>query len=391
MRIFVKSLCIIFSLILFTGCSTTRNIKQKPISRPTTHFVQSSFNDLDGWDNAMHEKSFSAFLRSCKKIQNKKNISGKKVGENLTEWKNVCTIALNFSKTLGDLNHLKGHKLGEARFLIKKFFQQNFIPYKVGMSNHGRNLTFNSKFTGYYEIELQGSRRKHLDFKHPIHMPLPNLKQMKGTHKLKRRSINNGSLDKHGLEIAWVNDMPKLYFMHIQGTGVVRLKEGGEISLVSSGSNGLSFKPLPSEYLGSSVNIMNKLRINGKKGHQDMDKNDSYMFFKPRNEMHAVGAQNVMLTPECSAAIDSKIYPYGVPIWVDAKMPYIKGYTNGEKYRRMFIAQDKGGAIQGGGRLDLFFGRGKRAENVSSGLNVFGNMHVLFPKKISIPAVFDSR
>ena len=136
---------------------------------------------------------------------------------------------------------------------------------------------------------------------------------------------------------------------------------------------------------------MNKLRINGKKGHQDMEKNDSYMFFKPRKEMHAVGAQNVMLTPECSAAIDSKIYPYGVPIWVDAKMPYIKGYTNGENYRRMFIAQDKGGAIQGGGRLDLFFGRGKRAENVSSGLNVFGNMHVLFPKKISIPAVFDSR
>ncbi len=391
MSLFVKTFYIIFLLICLTGCSTTKTIKQKSILRPTTHFIQSSFKGLDGWDVATHEKSFSAFLRSCKKIQAKKSISNTKVGENLTEWKNVCGRATKLSATLGDINNLKGSKLREGRWLIKLFFQQNFIPYKVGMSNHGHNLTFNSRFTGYYEIELQGSMKKHKDFQHPIHKPPVNLRQAKGSHHLKRSSINKGSLHQHRLEIAWVNDMPRLYFMHIQGTGVVKLKEGGEISLVSSGSNGFSFKALPSEYLGSALNIMNKLRKNGKKGHEDMDKNDSYMFFQPRKEIHAVGAQNVMLTPEYSAAIDSAIYPYGVPIWVEIKMPYIKGYTKGESYKRLFIGQDRGGVIKGGGRVDLFFGRSKRAENVASNLHAFGNMYVLFPKKLSIPSIFDTR
>jgi membrane-bound lytic murein transglycosylase A len=391
MNLFVKGFYTIFLLICFTGCSTTKVAKPKPIPRPTTHFVQSSFENLDGWDIAMHEKSFSAFLRSCHKIQQKKATTNTNVGEDLREWQNTCSRAIKISKTLGDLNHLKGAKLRDSREIIKIFFQNNFIPYKVGMSNHGRNLTFNSRFTGYYEIELHGSKKRHKEFQHPIHKPPANLKRIKGSHHLKRSSINKGSLHKHKLEIAWVNDMPRLYFMHIQGTGVVRLKEGGEISLMSSGSNGFSFKSLPSEYLGSTINVMHKLRKNGQKGHEDMDKNDSYMFFQQRKETHAVGAQNVMLTPEYSAAIDSSIYPYGIPIWVEIKMPYIKGYTKGESYKRLFIGQDRGGAIKGGGRVDLFFGRGKRAENVASSLHTLGNMYVLFPKQLSIPSIFDTR
>ena len=41
-------------------------------------------------------------------------------------------------------------------------------------------------------------------------------------------------------------------------------------------------------------------------------------------------------------------------------------------------------AIQGGGRLDLFWGRGRRTESVVD-FNSLGNMYVLFPKNIIIP------
>jgi membrane-bound lytic murein transglycosylase A len=388
MRKFVKYLYIILSTIAFTGCSTTTE-KHKPISTPTTHFVTASFEEFEGWEHDMHEKSFQAFVRSCSKIINKKSVSNQKVGENLGAWKSVCKSALHLSKSLGDLNNLKGAKLAKARHDIRYFFERHFTPYKVGMSNHGRSLTFNARITGYYEIELQGTRYKHRDFPHPIHKPPSNLKQLKGCHAIKRSAINSGSLDKHKLEIAWVNDMSKLYFMHIQGTGVIRLKEGGEMPLVWGGENGFSFKALPAEYVGSSINVMNKLRKNGKKGHQDMNRNDSYIFFKGRTEQHPVGAQAVMLTPERSAAIDSRIYPYGVPIWIETRLPKVQGHSNGERYRRLLIGQDRGGAIKGGGRIDLFFGRGKRAENIGSGLNVPADMYVLFPKGISIPKIFD--
>ncbi len=388
MKGFVKYLYIILSTIIFAGCSTTAK-KNKQISTPTTHFVPSSFEEFEGWEHDAHEKSFPAFVRSCNKILNRKSVSNKKVGENLEKWQKVCKSALHLSKSLGDLSNLKGARLAKARHDIRYFFERQFVPYKIGMSNHGRSLTFNAKITGYYEIELQGTRNKHRDFPYPIHKPPSNLNQLKGCHVIRRAAINDGSLDRHKLEIAWVNDMPRLYFMHIQGAGVIKLKEGGEMPLVCGGENGFSFKTLPSEYRGSSINVMNKLRKNGHKGHHDMNKNDSYIFFKGRKEQYPVGAQAVMLTPERSAAIDSRIYPYGVPIWIETRLPKVKGYSNGEKYRRLLIAQDRGGAIKGGGRLDLFFGRSKRAENIASNSNVPADMYVLFPKEISVPKTFD--
>jgi membrane-bound lytic murein transglycosylase A len=235
----------------------------------------------------------------------------------------------------------------------------------------------------------KNTRKKNNKFPYPVYEAPHNLKQLKGSHVLKRSAINNGSLKNKGLEIAWVNDMPRLYFLHIQGSGVIKLREGGEIPLVSHEMNGFSFKALPDCYKGSTLNVIKQLHANGAKGHHDMNNNHSYIFFKKRKEPGAVGSQNVQLAPERSAAIDSRIYPYGLPIWLNAKMPFVEGYASGEKYSRLIIAQDRGGAIKGGARLDLFWGRGRRAEHIASSFNVLGSMYVLYPRTIKIPARFD--
>ncbi len=388
MRNFKNLLHVILTnlLLLLTGCSSAP--KKKPISIKTTHFVEGAFQELNGWEQDHHEKSFNAFTRSCSKILKRKSATNK-IGDDLNKWKNVCRSAMNLSKFIGNIEDVQGPKLRKIRHLSKEFFEGHFKPYKVGMSDHGRNLTFNAHFTGYYEIELQGTRRRDPKFPYPIYSPPKNLCQLKGSSGITRKAINNGALKGKGLEIAWVNDLTRVYFLQIQGTGTIKLKEGGTIPLVWAGENGYRFKALPKKYLGSTLNVMKQLRANGKKSFDDMNLNQSYIFFKERKEPFSVGAQVVMLTPERSAAIDSRIYPYGTPIWIEAKLPHIKGYSKGEKYNRMVIGQDRGGAIKGAGRLDLFFGRGRRAESVSGAFNVLGDMYVLYPKGIRLPNIFE--
>lgn len=385
--IFIGRILVICLMILLSGCSSTKPVK-KPVSIKTTHFVEGAFSELDGWEKDHHEKSFNAFVRSCNKIVKRKKGSDK-AGDDLPKWKSVCKSAIGLSQSIGDIDNLKGSKLSRARHLSKAFFEKNFKPYKIGMSDRGRNLTFNARFTGYYEMELQGTRRKDPKFPYPIYSPPKDLCRLKGSSSITRKSINKGFLNGKNLEIAWVNDMPRLYFLQIQGTGTIRLKEGGDLKLVWGGENGYKFKPLPKEYIGSTLHVMKQLRANGQKGFDDMDLNQSYIFFKERKEPFPVGAQAVMLTPERSAAIDSRIYPYGIPIWIEAKLPFVKGYSKGEKFNRMLIGQDRGGAIKGGGRLDLFFGRGRHAESVGGAFNVLGDMYVLYPKDIRLPEKFN--
>lgn len=383
-RLFIVLLLLVF----IAGCSSTssRPSLKRHSSIETTHFVKSEFSALDGWEKDRHEKSFPAFIKSCHKIINRKTNTNK-AGDDLVKWQQVCRAALNLSHSLGDTTKLSGSPLRTARLLIKQFFESHFTPYRIGMSDRGKNLTFNARFTGYYEIELHGTRKKHPHFPYPIHSPPIDLHVRKGCPTLTRKSIHNGSLSGKNLEIAWVNDAQRLYFLHIQGNGIVKLKEGGTLPLVWAGSNGFKFKPLPQEYVGSTLQVMKQLSADTQ-GFDAMNTNHSYIFFKSRKEPHPVGAQAVMLTPERSAALDSQIYPYGVPIWIETNLPRVDGFKGG-RYHRLVIGQDRGGAIKGGGRLDIFFGRGRHAEKVAGGFNALGKMYVLYPKGVKVQSIFN--
>jgi membrane-bound lytic murein transglycosylase A len=373
---------VLLLLLLISGCSTSPSKKSKPIPLGTTHLQPVTFADLSGWDLDHHEEALASFAKSCNKILKKKN-QDKKLGSNLDPWKKVCRIALTIP------SHGKGTNLKKARNISRNFFEQYFQPYLLGASNHGRNFTNQALVTGYYEIELQGSLKPSPHCPHPILLPPKNLKKNHGSHHLKRSEIHKGSLKGKGLEFAWVKDLPRLYFMQIQGTGVVKLQEGGEMGLVWAGQNGFKFKGLPEKYRGSTLELMHQLRMEPDQGKGIMECNESYIFFQPRKEQHPVGSSNVILTPERSLALDSAIYPYGVPFWLDIKLPRIRGYSKETAYKRLIIGQDRGGAIKGGARFDLFLGRGRRAENLASGLRSDGRAFVLFPKEIKIPRTFE--
>ena len=50
--------------------------------------------------------------------------------------------------------------------------------------------------------------------------------------------IEGGALAGRGLELVWVDDAADAFFLHIQGSGRVRLADGGEIRVGYAGANG---------------------------------------------------------------------------------------------------------------------------------------------------------
>lgn len=384
-KIFLKykraSILFLLFVILssINGCTYCKTHK-KP---RTAHFQEISFNNIEMWVYDDHNAALKTFQKSCQAIMKKqahKNISSKtKLGGHCHIWQNICRKAISIP-TNGN---------GEAARL---FFENNFKVYKV-MNEKNKAV---GKFTGYYEIEMNGSRVKTKQYKHPVYKLPPNICQLKGKNSLKHSAINRGSLNGKKLEIAWVDNKARLFFMHIQGSGVIKLPNKTEMKVGYAGENGFPytaigpyFKEYTTNHIGSAVDMINWLHKNPKIGQQIMEKNESYVFFQERPHTYdgPIGAQGIPLTRERSVALDSGIFPYGMPLWIETKLPNTS-HMPSRDFHRLMIAQDTGGAIKGAVRADIFFGRGSRAEELAGYMSNNGVYYALFPNGVDIPSVY---
>ncbi|MEM7356143.1 MAG: MltA domain-containing protein, partial [Acidobacteriota bacterium] len=118
--------------------------------------------------------------------------------------------------------------------------------------------------TGYYVPVIEGSRRRRPGYDVPVYGPPGNLirvdlglfsdrwKGMRTAGRLvgnrllpypDRREIRrSGTL--RGREIAWARDRVDLFFIEIQGSGVLRLPDGGEMRIGYAGSNGREYRSI---------------------------------------------------------------------------------------------------------------------------------------------------
>jgi membrane-bound lytic murein transglycosylase A len=83
----------------------------------------------------------------------------------------------------------------------------------------------------------------------------------------------------------------------------------------------------------------------------------------------------VPLTPERSIAVDPRVIPLGVPVYLSTTWP-----NTADPLDRLMVAQDTGGAINGGVRADFFWGFGDPAGNQAGKMRQAGRMWVLLPK-----------
>jgi membrane-bound lytic murein transglycosylase A len=111
-----------------------------------------------------------------------------------------------------------------------------------------------------------------------------------------------------------------------------------------------------------------------------MERNPSYVFFKPLTQSGPVGSVGNVLVPQRSLAVDPKHIPYGLPLFLETQLPSRSGTAT--PFNRIMLAQDTGGAIRGPVRGDIFFGPGEDAEYMAGFMKGRGVYSLLVPREI---------
>jgi membrane-bound lytic murein transglycosylase A len=346
--------------------------------RNNIKLTQIDFLEINGWKNDNQKQVLASFVNSCKKFSAMD--PDQSIGNAIDDIKakdfyDVCDIATEISRL-----DQTGSIISDAQ--IRNFFENWFTPFLVEDANGNSN----GKFTGYYEPELRGSKIKNNIYKYPLYLKPQDLGNQ---HYFTRKEIANGALDGKNLELLYVDDKVELFFLHIQGSGIVTLPDGNQIKIAYSASNNQPYSSIGSHLAKkldqgsinlSSIGIKNWLKNNSDLADEVMNNNDSYIFFKISKHQDITGAFEIPLIKERSLAIDNKIMPYGFPVFVDIRNHDIR--NPGQNFQKLMITSDTGSAIRGTIRGDIFFGRGSKAEEKASVMNAIGKYYILLPNQV---------
>jgi membrane-bound lytic murein transglycosylase A len=358
---------IVLCALLASACTT----------RPPGIGSPVDWSSLQNWEADDQGAAWQGFLKSCEKLRQ-------------WQWQEVCDLA----RQSGDLND------AEARAFFELYFEVRPV-YAEGGETRGL-------ITGYYEPMLKGSWERTGEFQYPIYgVPedllvvdlgavYPQLKGLRLRGKLDGNKVipyyDRAQLDDnqnllHGREILWVNSPVDLFFLHVQGSGLVELPDGSITAVGYADQNGHPYQSIGrvlvqmGELQKEDVTlftIRDWLKAHPSRASEVFDKNPSYVFFelKDAETVGPTGALNVALTPRRSIAVDRNVIPLGAPVWLQTTLPD----DEQSPLDRLMLAQDTGGAIKGHVRADVFWGRGDEAERMAGLMKQQGELFVLLPK-----------
>ncbi len=319
-------------------------------------------------------------------------------------------------------DHVTGRQVRESQEaflnLLKKGLDSDQLSREVRTHFQmyrasGRTGNRRVLFTGYYEPVYEGSLVRDQTFKYPLYGPPGDLiridlslfgEKYKGDsvvariegkkilpyysrHEIESERVLAGK----GLEIAWLRDPIDVAFLHIQGSGRLRLPDGKELLVQYQASNGRPYRSIGRymiekgflEREGMSMQAIRKyLTDNPDVLDEVLNYNPSYVFFR-ETEKGPTGSLGVLLTPGRSVALDPRIFPKGALGFISCKKPLIndQGKISGwTKFSRFVLNQDSGGAIKGAGRADIFWGSGPYAELTAGHLQHDGDLYLLMKK-----------
>jgi len=300
----------------------------------------------------------------------------------------------------------------DSNWIKQKKIRNTFDVYKAtGRDNQGGVL-----FTGYFESVLEGSRERTEKYRYPIYKTPDdvigvNLGKFSAKYKndkiigrLKNGELipyftradieEKGVLAGKNLELAWVNDPIDIFFMHIQGSGTIRLPKGKHIQVSYARSNGRPYRSI-GKYLRdtgklSSSEITHQsvkryLREHPEELSEILNHNESFIFFRIVDN-GPIGALGLPLTSGRSIATDLDLFPKGALAFIKLRKPVFNKNGDIESWKtfsRFVLNQDTGGVIKGPGRVDLFCGTGHEAEMVAGSLKENGELYFLVKKKNS--------
>ena len=341
-----------------------------------------NWRDIDGFAEDDLSAAWPAWLQSCSTLINK------------TQWQTACTAA----KALNKPN----------KQAVKAYFIQYFNVYSA-TNQDGADTGL---VTGYYEPLLKGSRSKSSQYPHPLYKQpadlitveladvYPELKYKRVRGKLvgnklvpynTRAEIEAASSPLSGNELVWINDIIDVFFLQVQGSGLVKLDDGTEVHVGYADQNGQAYNSIGRVLIergeltkdqASMQGIKNWAHNNLSKLRELLNSNPSYVFFRelPAGLPGPLGALGVPISAERSVAIDPKFVPLGAPIFLSTTQP-----NSQSPLKRLMLAQDTGGAIKGGVRADFFWGAGNEAGAKAGAMKQQGKIWVLLPKGFVLP------
>lgn len=377
-----KLLLILSLVFMLSSCSDEQPVADSPTKGLT--LKQTSFSDLQDFENDDMLGAYSAFIKSCSKILTQKGpvLGNSAIKINLADYQKICSDAQGILP---------------AKF--KDFIKNNFTPYLVSYDNNPQG-----KFTSYYESTLNASFTKDNVYKYPVYgrphdlieinlrdfdASLPN-KKIVGRVK-DRRLIpyySRADINQHGIDapvILWADSYIDIYVMQIQGSAVALMNDGSQVRISFAESNGRPFKGIGSILLqkgligkgqASMGKIKQWLKENPDLAQQNMDENERYIFHRIANTDGPIGAQGVSLTAGRSLAVDKSIVPLGALLWLETSKP------DGTAMNKLVVAQDIGSAIKGAVRGDYFWGSGgDDVLELAGKMNSKGQYFILIPNK----------
>jgi membrane-bound lytic murein transglycosylase A len=469
-------------LILLLGCATTQSSIEIPGEGPSTqvsnqpqspdsgniageatnfatqvaNYSAIGFDKVPGWSADNFVETWGAFLESCKVLSARG-----------APWRDLCTRARQVD--------------GNNNASVRGFYEREFAVYQ--MQSDDRKI--DGMVTGYFEPEINGSRRYGAPFIYPVYGQPDDMlyldvrkiaaaqrngtvaARVEGKNVVLQNNLSTKDMGATGIftvdmstlaldtldkkvrmrangkqlqayytreeietlgvpnakVLAFVDNANALYEMQVQGSGRIRLREGGEIMRVAyAEQNGHPFRPNlvkssngkpATKSRGSTIEldpeaddgdeavrtrgfrlaqpaVMGAVAVPGaiKTAKSPVVtgsgiKDPSYVFFKESTAKSGgpVGALGVPLSPNRSIAVDPRSTPLGYPVFVSTKNP-----TNGTPMRRLTIAQDTGGAIRGAVRADYFFGDGPQAAVQARRMKEKGQLWLLLPRGMKVAA-----
>lgn len=262
--------------------------------------------------------------------------------------------------------------------------------------------------TGYYQPELAASRKRTKRFHHPLYRTPEDLidvdlgqyctgcegrvvqgraRDGKFVPYYSRAEIDAGVLADHDYELAWLDDPVEAFFMHVQGSALLRFDDGVHMQVSYSSSNGRPYTSLGRVLIEQGKVSRDTVSLQTLKdylsSHPDeqaalMATNDRYIFFRTV-VTGPIGSLGVPLTGGRSIAADASVYPPGALTFVRIKPREPTGAGIQHAITRLAFIQDAGTAIAGPSRIDVYWGSGTTAEALAGDMRNPGELYLLLP------------
>ena len=288
---------------------------------------------------------------------------------------------------------------------LDRLVKEKFDVFQTGGTrdgNSGRNMLV----TGYYQPVFTGSLTRQAPFLYPLYGIPEDLIQRSGNTKgpiFGRRENGcvvpywtRAEIEKQqraaGHELVWLRDPFDAFLVHIQGSAIIQFPDGSRRGIHYAAKNGHPYRSIGSHLVHTGrltrkqttmQSIRDYIAAHPAECDEILHANPSFIFFAWTETAAVIGSLGTELTAGRSVAADHDHLPPGALAFLISRRPTV-AHDNSVHWtplHRFVVVQDSGSAINGSGRVDLFWGTGPEAGAEAGLMKEDGTLYFFLAKE----------